>query len=98
MFLSFTIEGMILPFVRELFADVEKSAAFARAAAALKSTREGVGGAADGISVSRARLSGLTPTAKALHLALLHRATTRPLIVVVPSNRAADDLLPMLQS
>ena len=93
---------MILPFVRELFADVEKTAAFARALAALKSTREGVGGGAAGSGVSpgvfRAQLSGLTPTAKALHLVLLHRAAARPLIFVVPNNRAAEEMLPVVQS
>ncbi len=76
---------MVLPFVRELFADVEKSAVFARAANHLK------GGA------GRIRLSGLTPTAKALHYALLHKAAGRPLIVLVSDNRAAEELIPVLQ-
>src|SRR6266404_1922044 len=84
---------MILPFVRELFADAEKSPAFARAASALKS-KTPQGNAAAG----RIRLSGLTPTAKALHLPLLHRAAGRPLIVIVASNRAADELLPIVQA
>jgi transcription-repair coupling factor (superfamily II helicase) len=77
---------MILPFVRELFADVEKSAAFARAVTRVK------GGAA-GI-----RVSGLTPTGKALFYPLLHRATARPLIVTVADNRALDDLLPVARA
>jgi len=76
---------MILPFVRDLFADVEKIPAFARAASHLK---EGAG---------RLTLSGLTPTAKALLLVLLRRAGERPLIVVVPDNRAAEELIPVLQ-
>src|SRR5207237_7124603 len=77
---------MALPFVRELFADVEKLAAFRRAASHL---REGAG---------RISLSGLTPTAKALLLVLLQRASERPLVVVVTDNRAAENLVPILQS
>jgi transcription-repair coupling factor (superfamily II helicase) len=77
---------MILPFVRELFADVEKSSAFARAVTQVK------GGA------GRVRVSGLTPTGKALLYSLLQRATARPLIVVVADNRAVDDLLPVVRS
>ncbi len=77
---------MILPFVRELFADTEKSSSFVRAATHLK-TRAG-----------RIRLSGLTPTAKAAYLALLARTTGKPLLVLVANNRAAEDLLPLLQS
>src|SRR6266849_3142943 len=77
---------MVLSFVRELFADVENLPEFARAASHLK---EGAG---------RIGLSGLTPTAKALMLVLLRRAAGRPLIVVVADNRAAEDMLPVLQS
>src|SRR5208282_515018 len=77
---------MILPFVRELFADVEKSAAFGRAITQVK------GGA------GRMRVSGLTPTGKALFYSLLHRATVRPLIVTVSDNRALDELLPIVRS
>ena len=77
---------MILPFVRELFADVEKSAAFTRAVTQVK------GGAA------RIRVSGLNPTGKALFYSLLHRATSRPLIVTVSDNRALDELLPIVRS
>ena len=77
---------MVLPFVRELIADVEKTAAFARAASHLK------GGA------GRIRLSGLTPTAKALHFALLHRAALRPTLLIVNDNRTAEELLPVVQS
>jgi len=77
---------MILPFVREFFADVEKSAAFTRAVTRVR-------GGAGGI-----RVSGLTPTGKALFYSLLHRATARPLIVTVTDNRALDDLLPVVRS
>jgi transcription-repair coupling factor (superfamily II helicase) len=75
---------MLLSFVRELFADVEKLPAYARAASHLKE------------STGRIRLSGLTPTAKALMLVLLRRSADRPLIFVVSDNRAADDLLSVL--
>jgi transcription-repair coupling factor (superfamily II helicase) len=76
---------MALQFVRELFADVEKLPAFARVASRLK---EGTG---------RISVSGLTPTAKALLLILLQKTSDRPLIFVVSDNRAAEDLLPILQ-
>src|ERR1035438_7577495 len=76
---------MLLPFVRELFVDVEKLPAFARVASHLK---EGTG---------RICVSGLTPTAKALLLVLFQRAAGRPLIFVVNDNRAIEDFLPLLR-
>jgi transcription-repair coupling factor (superfamily II helicase) len=76
---------MLLPFVRELFTDVEMLPAFARVASHLK---EGTG---------RMRVSGLSPTAKALLLVLFQRAAARPLILVVNDNRAAEDYLPVLR-
>ncbi|HEY1730774.1 MAG TPA: transcription-repair coupling factor [Terriglobales bacterium] len=77
---------MILPFVREFFADVENVPAFTRAVAQVK------GGA------GRIRVSGLIPTGKALFYTLLHGAISRPLVVVVSDNRAVDELLPVLRS
>src|SRR5580692_10837697 len=77
---------MVLPFVRDLFADVEKLPAFTRVASHL---REGTG---------RVSVCGLTPTAKALFLVLWQRAAGRPLIVVVPDNRTAEDFVPVLQA
>jgi transcription-repair coupling factor (superfamily II helicase) len=77
---------MVLPFVRALLADAEKTAAFARVASHLKS------------GAGRISVSGLTPPAKAFHYALLQRASFRPLIIVVSDNRAAEELLPVLQS
>ena len=77
---------MVLPFVRDLFADVENLPAFWRVASHLK---EGTG---------RIRVSGLAPTAKALLLVLLQRVAGRPVIVVVTDNRAAEDLVPVLQA
>ena len=76
---------MLLPFVRDLFADVEKLPAFTRVASHLK---EGTG---------RIGVSGLTPTAKALLLTLFQRRAERPLIFVVNDNRAVEDLIPVLQ-
>ncbi|MGA2902194.1 MAG: transcription-repair coupling factor [Candidatus Korobacteraceae bacterium] len=92
---------MILPFVREFFADVEKVPAFARAVSQIRgpqrarSWRDGVevkGGA------GRIRVSGLTPTGKALFYALLHRVTSRLLVVVVSDNRVVEELLPVVRS
>ena len=68
---------MILPFVREIFADVETSPAFARTVTLVK-------GGAGGIGVS-----GLTPTGRALFYPLLQRASARPLMIVV-ADRADD--------
>ncbi len=44
------------------------------------------------------RVSGLTPTARALYYALLQKAAARPLLLVVRDNREAEELLPLLQS
>ncbi len=76
---------MLLPFVRELFADVEMLPAFTRVASHLK---EGTG---------RVRVSGLSPTAKALLLVLLRRGADRPLLAVVNDNRAVEDFIPVLR-
>src|SRR5215831_9184736 len=76
---------MLLPFVRELLADVELLPGFARVASHLK---EGTG---------RIRVSGLSPTAKALLLVLWQRAAERPLIVVVNDNRTMEDFVPVLR-
>ena len=76
---------MLLPFVRELFADVELLPGFTRVASHLK---EGTG---------RMRVSGLSPTAKALLLVLLRRAAERPLVVVVNDNRAIEEYIPILR-
>src|SRR5271170_1021847 len=77
---------MVLPFVRDLFADVEKLPAFLRVASHL---REGAG---------RIRVSGLTPTAKALLLVLLQKSAGRSFILIVPDNRAAEELVPVLRA
>jgi transcription-repair coupling factor (superfamily II helicase) len=77
---------MILPFVREVLADVEHTSAFTRAATHLK-TRAG-----------RIRVTGLTSTAKALHLPLFARAAGKPLLIIVADNRAAESLLPAVRA
>src|SRR6476661_3051250 len=77
---------MLLPFVREFFADVEKLPSVRRAASHL---REGTG---------RIGVSGLTPAAKNLLIALLAGTAGKPLLVIVADNRAAEEMLPVLQS
>ena len=84
---------MILPFVREVLADVEKTQGFQQAAAYLKQRR-----GASTPSAGRIRLSGLVPTAKSLLVPFLQRTAATPLIVVVPDNRAAESLFPIVQA
>ncbi len=84
---------MILPFVREVLADVEKSAAFQRAAQHFKQRR-----GESALSAGRIRLSGLVPAAKSLILPLLRRAAGVPVVLVVADNRAAEAALPVIQS
>jgi len=75
---------MLLPFVREIFAEVEQLPAFRRAISHLRE------------STGRISVSGLNPAAKALITVLLQRHAERPFILVVPDNRAAEDLQPVL--
>jgi transcription-repair coupling factor (superfamily II helicase) len=77
---------MVLSFVREVFADVERLPALTRIATHLK-------GAA-----GRIRVSGLNPTAKALALVSLQKLSGKPLILLVSDNRAADELAPVLSA
>lgn len=77
---------MVVPFVREIFADAETLPALVRVASYLK---EGTG---------RMRVSGLNPTAKALVSVLLHRVVDKPFLLLVESNRTGEDLLPVLQA
>jgi transcription-repair coupling factor (superfamily II helicase) len=71
---------MILPFVRELMADLEHSAAFER-------TRRHLAGGA-----GRRRVSGLTATARALYLPYFVRSGNAPALVLVSDNKAAEAL------
>ena len=75
---------MLLPFVREIFAEVDQLSAFRRAASHLRD------------SAGRIGVTGLSPAAKALIVVLLQRPIERPFVLVVADNRAAEDLLPVL--
>jgi transcription-repair coupling factor (superfamily II helicase) len=77
---------MALPFVRDLFADVEKLPAFSRVISHLRA------------NTGRIRVSGLNSPAKNLFFAELQKALSRPLLVVVKNNEAADEILPVVQS
>jgi transcription-repair coupling factor (superfamily II helicase) len=77
---------MVLPFVRDLFADAEKIPVFARVASHLRA------------NTGRIRVTGLNPAAKSLLVPLLQKAAARPLLVVVKNNEAADELLPVVQA
>ena len=71
---------MVLPFVRELLADLEHSQAFER-------VRRHLSG-----GTGRRRVSGLTATARALYLPLFVRAANAPAVVIVADNKAAESL------
>jgi len=71
---------MILPFVREVLADLENSVPFERVRRHLS---DGSG---------RRRVSGLTFTARALYLPLFVRAANAPCLVLVADNKAAEEL------
>ncbi|WP_130419722.1 transcription-repair coupling factor [Edaphobacter modestus] len=71
---------MVLPFVRELLADLEHSDAFER-------VRRHLSGGS-----GRRRVSGLTSTARALYLPYFVRAAQAPALVVVSDNKAAEAL------
>jgi transcription-repair coupling factor (superfamily II helicase) len=77
---------MILPFVREIFADLEHSPGFERVRRHLS------------LSAGRRRVSGLTPTARALYIPLMARAAKQPVVVVVADNKAAEGLEAMLRA
>src|SRR5271168_1811999 len=77
---------MILPFVREVFADLEQSQAFERVRRHLS------------LAAGRRRVSGLTWTARSLLLPLMARAARQPVIVVVADNKAAEALEPTLRA
>jgi transcription-repair coupling factor (superfamily II helicase) len=71
---------MVLPFVRELLADLEHSEAFERV------RRQLSGG------TGRRRVSGLTFTARALYLPFFVRAAVAPCVIIVADNKAAEAL------
>ena len=84
---------MILPFVREVLADVEKSPGFQQAASYLKQRR-----GESTPPAGRIRLSGLVPTAKALLIPFLQHSASRPAIIITANNRAAEALFPLVQT
>ena len=71
---------MILPFVREIFAELEQPSSFDRVRRHLS------------LGVGRRRVSGLTNAARSLYIPLLARAAKQPVIVVVADNKAAEAL------
>jgi transcription-repair coupling factor (superfamily II helicase) len=71
---------MVLPFVRELLADLEHSAAFERVQRHLSA------------GTGRRRVSGLTATARALYLPSFVRAANAPCVIIVADNKAAEAL------
>ena len=77
---------MILPFVREIFAELEHSSGFERVRRHLS------------LGMGRRRVSGLTATARSLYLPLMARAAKQLVILVVADNKAAEALEPMLKA
>jgi transcription-repair coupling factor (superfamily II helicase) len=77
---------MVLPFVRDLFAGVEKLPAFTRVVSHLRA------------NTGRIRVSGPNPPTKALLVSELQRVLDHPLILVTRNNEAADELLPVIQA
>ena len=77
---------MILPFVREIFADLEHSSGFERVRRHLS------------LGAGRRRVSGLTATARSFYLPLMARAARQTVVVVVADNKAAEALEPMLRA
>jgi len=77
---------MILPFVREIFADLEHSPAFERVRRHLS------------LGSGRRLVSGLTSTARSLYIPLMARAARQPVIVLVADNKTAEALEPSLRA
>jgi transcription-repair coupling factor (superfamily II helicase) len=77
---------MILPFVREIFAELEQAPGFERVRRHLS------------LGAGRRRVSGLTVTARALYIPLMARAAKQPVVVVVADNKAAESLETMLKA
>jgi len=77
---------MILPFVREIFAELEQAPGFERVRRHLS------------LGAGRRRVSGLTWTARALYLPLVARAAKQTAIVIVADNKAAEALEPLVKA
>jgi transcription-repair coupling factor (superfamily II helicase) len=76
------------PQIEELFSGLARNAAF-------QSLVSRVGA---GTGRNLYRLSGLTLTAKAIYICLLHSTTRRPQIVVVDGNKQAEALYPLIRT
>ena len=77
---------MILPFVREVLADLEHSPSFERVRRHLH------------LRSGRRRVSGLTATGRALYLPYFAKAAETPVVVLVADNKAAETLEQMLRA
>jgi transcription-repair coupling factor (superfamily II helicase) len=77
---------MILPFVREIFAELEQASGFERVRRHLS------------LGAGRRRVSGLTATARSLYIPLMARAARQPVVVIVADNKAAETLEPLLKA
>ncbi|MBV9342877.1 MAG: transcription-repair coupling factor [Acidobacteria bacterium] len=77
---------MVLPFVRDFFADLEKLPVFSRIVSHLRA------------NAGRISVSGVIPPAKALLVSELYKAASRPLIVIVRNNEVLDEFLPVVQA
>jgi transcription-repair coupling factor (superfamily II helicase) len=77
---------MILPFVRDIFAELEHVSGFERVQRHLS------------LGAGRRRVSGLTHTARALYVPLMARAAKQPVILIVADNKAAEAVEPMLKA
>lgn len=77
---------MILPFVREMIADLEHTDAFERVRRHLSA------------GSGRRRVSGLTTTARAIYLPLMVRASNAPALILVSDNKAAEALHALLNA
>ena len=77
---------MILPFVREMFAELEQTPGFDRVRRHLS------------LGAGRRRVSGLTSTARALYLPLMARAAKQLAVIIVSDNKAAEALEPLLKA
>jgi transcription-repair coupling factor (superfamily II helicase) len=77
---------MILPFVREMFAELEQAPGFERVRRHLS------------LGTGRRRVSGLTVTARALYLPLIARAARQTAILIVADNKAAETIEPLVKA
>jgi transcription-repair coupling factor (superfamily II helicase) len=77
---------MILPFVRDIFAELEHSSGFERVRRHLS------------LAAGRRRVSGVTATAQAVYIPQFARAARQPVIVLVADNKAAEALEPMVRA